>query len=150
MTPEGNRWRARTGRGTVMLLSVQKEAKPNSRLVFNCLILTTSGVDFFDFFYPPWSLLQKKKAPHFHELSFPHFPPFWSTITAVCNCVDTCKARRLNQINLGTTKSRPIILENLALVTTKSLLKSVAITKFVHFLSYCANFIERLRLNGPP
>ena len=54
------------------------------------------------------------------------------------------------KINQGTTKSRPIIVENLALVTAKSQLKSLAFTKFDHFLSYCADFIGRARLNGPP
>ena len=40
------------------------------------------------------------------------------------------------KINLGTPKSRSIILEILVLVTAKSRLKSVAFTKFVHFLSH--------------
>ena len=67
-------------------ISNQIEDKPNSRLVFGCLIQTTSGVAFFDFFYPPWSLLQKK-APRFLDLSIPDFPPFWPALTAVCNSV---------------------------------------------------------------
>ena len=54
------------------------------------------------------------------------------------------------KINQGTTKSRPIIVENLTLVTAKSELKSLAFTKFDHFLSYCVDFIGRARLNGPP
>ena len=54
------------------------------------------------------------------------------------------------KINLGATKIRSSMLENLALVTAKSRIKSMGLAKFAHFLSYCADFIERSRLNGPP
>ena len=50
-----------------------------SRLVSGCLILTTSGVAFFDFFYTLWSLVQEKQ--HVYNLSFAHFfLLFWSAI----------------------------------------------------------------------
>ena len=42
---------------------------------------------FFDFFFPPWSLLRDKKAPQFHDLPLSQFPPFWSAITTVCNSI---------------------------------------------------------------
>ena len=67
-------------------ISNKKDGKPNSRLVFGCLILTTSGVA-FDFFYPPWLLLQKRKLLISTSCPYLNFSPFWSTITAVCNCI---------------------------------------------------------------
>ena len=65
------------------------KCNPISRLVLGSLILTTSGVTFFDFFYPPWSLVQEKHwAHHLQNLSFPHFfSAFWSGISYVCSSV---------------------------------------------------------------
>ena len=50
-------------------------------------MLTASGVA-FDFFYPPWSHLQGKKAHPFLQFVFCYIlPPFWSAITVVSNSV---------------------------------------------------------------
>ena len=75
------------------------EGNPNSKIAFSwqrgCLTLTASEVAFF---YPPWSHMQEKQAPHFRNLPFPQFSPHFKPITADYKSVMFTFAIKFEQI----------------------------------------------------